>query len=582
MIWTTSHLLDETTSLINNLGIQVLKHTLLDQQSDDNLNFAVIGGGPKGMYAIDNFISEINEQCINKKMNLYWFNKDSLFAAGPNYNPKQSENLLINYCIGNLNAWKVNTEERLCLTDWLRLHIDSTQISPYHYASRALVGCYLMDCCRKIIDDCPSNIRLHLIAEEIKSIAYKNKRLWLLNNQFESIILCTGHSFLSDDIADKYKNNIFSAYPIENLDRVKSVQKIAIQGMGLSFIDTVIYISEGTIDDQYPQFYPFSRTNLPMIPRRAELNKNHNTFFFPEYWQGLISKSDIDFDKDFLPLMDKEIQMAYYSVVIKSTDIQTILHHIDLIRVEERFSLTNLLFPNKSLSDFQKENYTAWVSDYLQSHLERCRLSFDENPLNNAIQMLSKFRPILEKCYEQGKLTSESHHRFDVHWYPAISRICFGPPIANVEKLIKLISKGKLKFEFTECPEVNLSSKTVVLKVNGKRITCDALIYARIPRAAISKNNHPLFTNLIRQGLAIPFKNETYATGGIAINKEGLLLNKLKKSIALYAYGTPTEGCVLDNDTLSREAHDFSLNWVSHNITLLKSTIPNSLHYVQR
>lgn len=563
MIWKTIHLPVELKAKLNKekrLRDDVIK------RRGDVLRLAIVGGGPKGMYALDTLLCKLMQYEKHTPVEIDWYNKDADFGAGPNYNTEQPDNLLINYAIGNINGWKHNNELRLSLLDWLVKHTEMA-VKPIalDFASRAVVGYYLKYCCDLIVEQLPKSVKLNRIIRPVTDINYSDEGINIHNHPYDSIILCTGHSYESKylDILPQ-DAPVYEAYPTKNLDKLRGLKSIAIQGMGLSFIDTVITLSSSTAAYDIPIMYPYSRTNLPMLPREAQVgNANEGgSFVHLNYWKGLINKKNINFESEVFPLLNEEVCNAYHTAKKK----------LNLNKGEEveTFSLHRLLFPNAYLPEKNCSDYNVWVLKYLQDAIDRCK-SERLNPMTAAIHKLRAFRPIMENIYAHGGLDSESQEKFDNYWFPAISRVCFGPPIVNAEKLVKLIMLGKLVFSFRTPPGLEIKKDHVLLKdSSNKIIACEALIYAHIPKANLPNTKHELYSSLVNNGMGKLYTNGYYETGAIKINHCGMLLGASSRKHALFAYGTPTESNVLDNDSLSRRAHDFSEHWSDFIINKLK------------
>lgn len=567
MIWTTADLPKKLKSRISGETVQ----THFAANDVTTIRVAIVGAGPKGMYALDSLLVELSNHNLTIPLIIDWYDKADNFGAGPNYQTSQSDNLLINYAIGNINAWTTSNEHRRSLTDWLIEHTKANPLpSPTDYASRAVVGYYLKDCCQTIIDQLPANISLNRFKKEVTNITTTDERKLKIDQfTYDSIILCTGHSYKSKFYDQNNEQGpIYEAYPMDRLENLISLQKIAIQGMGLSFIDSVITLAADRDLADIPTMYPFSRTNLPMIPRLAQVGNKQHQFLYPTYWESLVKRRSIDFDEDVFPKLNEEVCHAYAMEESNLTCDNTALGDKPKNSTTQPFSLLKLMFPNQYLAEKDEENYNDWILKYLKEEVDRCQ----NKKFNNrtaALEKLAQFRPILEQIYAYGKLNEESHLKFDKYWYPAISRLCFGPPIKNVEKLIKLIEVGKLVFNFVETPKVEIKNNKVILRDNRNKVECDALIYAHIPKSNLPDTTHKLYSNLIANGLAQVFYNQNYCTGAIAIDRQGILISKYHNYL-LFAYGTATEGCVLDNDTLSRKAHNFAIHWVAHIVKKVK------------
>lgn len=82
----------------------------------------IIGGGPKGVYAIERLASIWQAHLYGEPLEIICFNKDEHFASGPNYLTDQPDYLLINYSLGNVDFWTEETEQLVAEVDSLRIH----------------------------------------------------------------------------------------------------------------------------------------------------------------------------------------------------------------------------------------------------------------------------------------------------------------------------------------------------------------------------------------------------------------------------------------------------------------------------
>lgn len=561
MIWKATH-------LFHDFKLQLNKKTPYKESTEtgkENFRVGIVGGGPKGMYALDTLVSKVLKFRVDFPITIDWYNKAADFGAGPNYDTDQPDNLLINYAIGNINAWECNDDSRLSLLNWLTQHTAlGEKPTALDFASRAVVGYYLKDCCSLLIEQLPQYVTLNRVVCDVTDIECSDQSIYVHSNRYDSVILCTGHSYASKFVNKRSVNSpVYEAYPVKGLQNLKGLKNIAIQGMGLSFIDTVITLSSSADPCNIPKMLPYSRTNLPMLPRVPQVASeiDSSTFLHHDYWQGLINKKNTDFDTEVLPFLNDEICFTYYTIKDNLSSYNAEYGKENILSSNEPFSLHRLLFPNDYLSEKDRRYYNSWVLKYLQEAIARCK-SNEIDPISSALHKLREFRPIMEKIYAHGGLNPESQKKFDNYWYPAISRVCFGPPVINAEKLVELIRSGKLLFNFSSPPQVKINEGHVLLENEAhESIKCDALIYAHIPKANLPTTVHPLYSPLISRGIAKLYSNGSHETGAIKINDRGRVTGKRANKLALFAYGTPTESNVLDNDSLSRWVHNYAEDW---------------------
>lgn len=527
------------------------------------LCFAIVGGGPKGMYALDNLLNSL-EDLDEQPIFIDWYNKDTNFGNGPNYNVNQPDYLLINYAIGNINAWKENTDVRLDLMSWINAHaVDGHLVKPTDFASRSLVGWYLQHCCLQLLNSAKQHIYIHPIIKNIKSIGVNGLRVTIEQKSYRSAILCTGHTYPNSKELSFPSNIVLSFSDLLNQRNVTG-GKFAVQGMGLTAIDIVLMLNEKWTQDKDLQIYLYSRSNLPMLPRRPQLfSDNKKRLLLADEWNQLLNKIHLDFEAHILPVLRREMQLAYYASV---TGLQTevaIQAYINEENDADVFTLEKLLFPNKSLAVDAGEEYHQWMIRYLENHIDICKYN-PTHPILDAIDTLRLILPYFARFYGFRRLNGKSQMDFDEYWYPAISRVLFGPPIENGEKILKLMKQNRVRCLFNKPPFIETEQDKIVLYNETKRIYCDHVIFANVPRANLLNNKHQIYSLLLENESARIYKNQNYSPGTVEIDQKGNILDKKGASYGLFAYGTPTEGIVLDNDTLSRYTHDFSKNWVKY------------------
>src|SRR5690606_34691463 len=186
------------------------------------------------------------------------------------------------------------------LAEWIqaRQHSGAT-VTPADYTSRALVGHYLADATINLLDHLPPGMTVKPIVAEVRDIMTRADGYWLalanrvgeLPHPYRSILLATGHSYHQvqpewQAFAENHpKAQYFTeAYPIECLKVVPPDTCVGIRGIGLTFVDAVLALTEGRggrfvhknnrleylPSGREPRcIFPFSRTNLPLLPRGA-------------------------------------------------------------------------------------------------------------------------------------------------------------------------------------------------------------------------------------------------------------------------------------------------------------------------
>jgi len=200
MVWKSIHLdLDQLIKPAINI------QTTIDI-AEDGFAVGIVGAGPKGLYALERLCRQLVETGQQTPVNIYWFNESNNFGTGPNYQVDQDEYLLINYALGNIDVWDRRTEhsyipDRPTFREWIqRYSAVAEHVSPYDFASRALVGRYLQDMLHKVCSSAPSYIQIHCIRGQVEMLdGQDDARISLhfgeQHLQLDSLIFCTGHCY---------------------------------------------------------------------------------------------------------------------------------------------------------------------------------------------------------------------------------------------------------------------------------------------------------------------------------------------------------------------------------------------------
>lgn len=604
MIWKKEHL-SAPAKQSPNLISQLI--TTIDQINNDVRHkgikrIGIVGGGPKGMYALERLLHTLQQTQCDEPIQVLWFNENPHFGSGNNYSVQQPDNLLINYCIGNIDGWlrdDVNTEvnEQLSLADWVAKHqTTDVEVAPTDFASRALVGYYLQDMLAQLHLSLPNQVALSLIVGAVTDISYTNQfKISLANTDdtllVDYLLMATGHCYQNvppfkvskDDAPQEY---IASAYPVNRLDALPKGRPVAVMGLGLTFIDICLQLTEGrggvfTESGTYipsgeePVIYPFSRTNLPIQPR-GPIYGDARYVVRTNTKQALQDLADeradrkIDFQQEVLPILNAEIQFAYYSTLLQSSDEETMERYIDELFADEIFSIDQLLFPKMDSSANQQQV----AKTYLDESIKRAEEGELHNPYMAAAAVWRELTPQIGELYNFGGLTAASHAYLDKQLWSACCRTSFGPPIANMKKISALVDAGIIQFAIPPQSQISYDADKRTFQIGNEEEyqTVSYLIDGRIARSEIVRKNSPLYDQLLNRRLIEIFKNDTYQPGCIAIEQDGRTTSTSdNQEIPLYFYGTPTEGILFDNDSLSRVRNNLASPWADRILQLINT-----------
>lgn len=572
------------------------------EQTSDGMQVGIVGFGPKGLYALASLVSQLENIASDKPALIHIFNSHRFFAAGPNYSPDQPEYFLINYSIEHISAWKeeeMGSSQKLRFLDWIA-HYNATENLPNQgdFASRALVGMYLQDTLRIVLENLPSNVSVVGFNCEVTGCRIDaDQRVRLELDQvafhpevsYSSVILTTGHSFPIASTPDLESNPFFidHIYPTQNwLASISHHDKVAVSGLGLTAVDAILALTEGKggefIDEngsmsyspsgcEPSEIYAFSRSGLPMISRTSYFsNATEKPESFNSSTINLLKKKHgtINFEFDILPLIRNEMEAVWYESLVKRGP-----------RPGEWFSLfcfQKFMNPLSEECFNCGEKYQIEMANLLQSYVDEISQDPEHSPLVRATEVWRKLLPLVTECYNFGGFSPKSKSQFENFYLGRFNQISFGPPLISMRKILCLTKQGILKFQLGRSPKIESIDDHkffISSPENGQSITADYLIQARIPKNQFPFRNSSLYTDLHKRGLACQGDSHQTQSNCPLINDHGQLIARNGLSVPqITLYGTPTEGMTLDNDSLSRTRNDFGSPWAAQVIKELSVT----------
>ena len=494
---------------------------------------AIVGCGLKGLYALDSLF-EAARRSPRCRFTVHIFEPSAHPGAGPNYDPRQPEVLLMNFPAGLINAW---TDGRgPSFLEWAAK--SPKPVDAGDYVPRAHVGRYLFWSFERVVAQSPSNVRLIRHKTRVDAVN-RNGDQWHISPQnitVDHVLITTGHQDGFRHSATETHDHIPSPFPIDQRLTQTAVppnSTVRCKGFALTFIDTMLALTEGrggvftlsatgytyTPSGQEPRcIAPFSRSGRPM---RAKVEA------------ALFTQPQGDAFWD-----DQRAELSH----ILRTPNATFTNHI----WPAFLSFADQVLGNPSGTSanfFTHRPKTTFTTDEIRQDL---RIGYDIAMGRRAQDSAWALAEVWRRCYPQ--LISWISHREltpdDAHHFRQIAaemeRLAFGPPAQNIGKLITLEQAGIVSFD----------------PMSGDA-AADVTINATIPPAGGAALAAPL-DGLLRDGhLSIG------TMGGIMVDKDAYALTRDGTAKGLSVIGRATEGCVLGNDTLSRSLHDLPENWAA-------------------
>ena len=320
---------------------------------------AIIGMGPKGLYAFERLVHELEIHGAPVDLKILLFESSGNFGCGKIYDPDQPSYLSMNYPNRNIDVWgpRSGSSEsgKLSLTEFLSPgKTDIDERTGDGFSSRATVGLYLRSCFNELKTIAQKYASVSMVKAVVNELGINESGVSLSYLQpnvmkevtCNQVIVTTGHDSWKGNLQDyrisivDRKCDIPFVYPVvENLRQITSYETVGIKGLGLTFIDAVLALSEGrdgifketetgTLLYEPSSLEPkkltaFSRSGMPMVPRAPfEGKEAYSPSFFT--YDGIMRNLPIgarpDFISDIYPLFENEMELRYYRVLAYKED----------------------------------------------------------------------------------------------------------------------------------------------------------------------------------------------------------------------------------------------------------------------
>ena len=568
---------------------------------------AIVGLGPKGFYGLERLVARVTAEPRDIKMDIDVFNRNSFFAAGDIYRTDQPDYLLMNYPNRNIHIWKDRNpkpvvDSPMSLVDWLKATSPSNA-SPAAFSTRSEVGEYLQDGFRQLEINCPKGVTLRKhVATVVELTPDREKRLLLHTRKsdgkrsdhgpFDQILLATGHPAPIRPISST-RTCVPFIYPVT--DKLSSIEKgstVALKGMGLTFVDAALALTEGRggkftdLSGPSPQYHPsghepaillpFSRSGLLMMPRIPASGQWHPSCRYID-WERLYltrGRRKIDFITEGWPLIQAELQYAYYRLVFDQhgRKLEPVDTPAELTQAIEAFHDQVPNVPRVSWESLTRLPTGTSTVAFLEFMIREAAKGDQGSGWVRCCSRWKYLSDAFNALYSFGGLTPDSHHFFDTKISGHLNRLAYGPPLHNMRKILCLAKAGYIDFSYATSPEVTAcaTSERWNVQSTSRQTVADVLVDARIPKVNLSRTASSLNRSLLDQGLVRQFRNTdssggVYSPGCMELTQEGHPVDAHGHPVEqLTVQGTPTEGITYDNDTLSTQRNDFVTAWAEH------------------
>ncbi|MFJ8674266.1 FAD/NAD(P)-binding protein [Streptomyces sp. NPDC093589] len=591
---------------------------------------AVVGTGPRGIAVLERLAVRLRDAPAGRGPVTIYAIDAAEVGAGRIWRTDQDHWFAMNTVIGQVTMFSGGPDGGRprpgagpSLGQWLHDHTTDEVRSasghgPDDFASRLDYGRYLRFVYRTITDELPAHVRLIPVHGRVNSVRPDRSGRYQLTMDSlrtlaaDKVVLATGHPHNSPDTFDRamaafaaYRPDAHyisgdSAADMDLAGTVPPGSTVAIRGLGLSFYDVLMSLTEGrggrfVRDDDGPLRYApggrephivaGSRSGLPIPARGRNQKAPHHIHQAPfltpravaearERRQQATGSDRLDFAEDLLPLALQEIEHVYYTRHVhirhgaEAAERFAAQHAKELLAGEDGLlavkqagvedvaplDLWNLARPFTGEHFADPDAWRRRLTGVMRHDLEEASLGTVDGPLKAALDTLRDLRGIIRASVDYGGLTPRSYATaFRGSYVPVNALLSAGPPMARIEQLLALMDAGVVEVAgpATEFGRDEETGRFTVRspQVDGSRKYADVLIDARIPTPDLPRDTSLLTRQLLAEGLIREFVNEdpvtgeTFATGGLDIARGSFRAIDANGRLhpGLYALGVPTE-----------------------------------------
>ncbi|MFE1953515.1 FAD/NAD(P)-binding protein [Streptomyces sp. NPDC059524] len=590
----------------------------------------VVGTGPRGLSVLERLAVRLREADDRRPVTIYAVDAVEV-GAGRIWRTDQDSWFAMNTVIGQVTMFSGGPDGGRprpgagpSLGEWLHEYApqrarEGDGHGPHDFASRLEYGRYLRFVYRTLTDELPPHVRLIPVQGRVTSVrpaqdgryrvTIDERRSW----DADRVVFATGHPDNEPDAFDRAMTEFAEGRPglhyvpgdsAADMDlseeAIPAGTTVAVRGMGLSFYDVLMSLTEGRggrfVRDaggrlryepsgREPRIVAGSRSGLP-IPARGRSQKAPNyvhrgAFLTDEAVDAARTRrrktggsGRLDFVADLLPLVLHEIRHVYYTGHTRARHGDRAAENFAARYVREidaggdgahavaeaglddtpRLDPWRLARPFTGEHFDSQEQWRARLTEVLRQDLGEAALGTVDGPLKAALDTLRDLRGVLRSAVDYGGLLPDSYDRdFRRGYVPVNALLSAGPPMLRTEQLLVLMDHGIAE---VAGPDTRFGTDAAAGRftvhsphVPGSPRHAQALVDARIPAPDLTRDRSPLIRQLLRDGLVREFVNrdpatgEEFATGGMDIERDSFRVIDAtgRAHHGLYALGVPTE-----------------------------------------
>jgi hypothetical protein len=587
---------------------------------------AIIGLGPRGLTVLERICANLRWTAPHTVVEVVLIDNVRT-GTGAVWRTDQSERLLMNTVASQITVFTDETVRMAgpvqmgpSVYEWARyirtfgtaddspetVREEASALTPDSYPTRAFYGHYLLWAYEHIRRLSQDFLKVTEIVETAVDLHDEQGRqvVRLADGQriddLDAVVLTQGH------LPTAYESNREFARLVRqgglhhlgpgnaadvDLDPVVPGEPVIIQGLGLTFFDYLALLTEGRggryIDlgnrleylssGQEPVIHAGSRRGVPYHGRgenqKGVAGRHRPVLLTParirELRHRASTSGDLVFRRDVWPLIAKEVEVTYYSRLLRDrcnpqalqefcsryistpwggTAERALLdeHGVDA----HRWDWDAVTQPVRGKTFADRSTFRHWLLSYLEEDLRAAYLGNVHGAVKSALDVLRDLRNEVRMIVDHAGVTGDSYRDDLDRWYtPMNAFLSIGPPAHRIAEMVALIRAGVLS---PVGPEMHAALdgdhfSAHSPRVGNSQISARCLIDARLPEPDIRRTTDPLLTSLRRRRevrcYALPNPDgSAYRTGALEVTPDHRLVDLAGHTHPRrFAFGVPTE-----------------------------------------
>ncbi|MEU8782279.1 FAD/NAD(P)-binding protein [Streptomyces sp. NPDC048637] len=574
------------------------------------VSVAIVGAGSRGLGVFERLVAHCLAQPAPLTVHLI---DPQPFGAGFHL-PAQPDHLLLNTVCAQLSAFAdahmVDGPVPISgpsLHEWcrrrdLRLADDGytvragagREIQPNDFLPRRLLSEYLTWAAGEITDAAPENLTLlrhRTTAVDIHPGASDTETVVLADGtriDADAVFVTVGHHSLYLPAAPAPDPRLVTRpYPLpEALDSIGPGERVAVLGMGLTAMDVIATLTLGrggahTTNEHGMSYLPSGREPLIVLTNRSGMPSRSRPRLHPGRMRFVplaltterldeirARRTDrrIDFAAEVLPLIEAEMELAYYRVLLgremgNATDAGLEMarrcaqagHETLLDELRARFGtcpVPGVLSAN--LSDRQWQGYSAyrdWFTAEVAADLAEAREGLGVSPLKEALEVLRDHRDVLRAVIDPPGVDEASLAAFFGEFTSTVNRLVIGPQLDRSAELLSLIDAGIVRLGPGPQPKIVAPAGQGPWRLESTclaeplRMEVDHVVQAHVVEPGADRATGTLLGTLVAAGRVRTLAHRGGTVDGLDVTRQGQGVDRTgTPQPRLFFLGPHTEG----------------------------------------